>query len=134
MPPTPSNPCLHVSFFLFHPFQFAYPFTSLLLYLLSPLTGLLRIPSISPNPYLMWRSAVLSAYEMLGQTPPPSFYSWSVEALLSRQANITSKAQLLRRIVRLDAQLGRRGVAGEGGGEGRGGMSWASGCRSRLSV
>lgn len=52
-------------------------------------------------------SAVLAQYEALGQAPPPTFRTWSTELLRERDANMTAKAELLRNVVKLDAQLGR---------------------------
>ncbi|KAL1514411.1 hypothetical protein AB1Y20_003512 [Prymnesium parvum] len=52
-------------------------------------------------------SALLASYEALGQSPPPYFRTWSVASLREREANVTAKSEVLRGILRLDAQLGR---------------------------
>lgn len=50
---------------------------------------------------------VLTEYQRLGQAPPPAFRSWPASQLRERHANMTTNAEILREIVKLDAQLGR---------------------------
>lgn len=51
---------------------------------------------------------VLAEYESLGQPPPPGFRTWPLSTLKERHANMTSRRDELRDVVRLLSQLGRQ--------------------------